>query len=210
MMFFPTRKSFTIIELLVVVTVIAILAAIAVPNFLEAQTRAKVSRVRADLRSVATGVELYLLDNNRYPAYHYGQNRQYFMGGTVDNAFNPTNLPENLRSPSVTTPIAYLTTFPLDPFYNRQVGKFGDAWTDHAQYMYVNWMVSAEKGVFTQANADVQLQISGVWRLTSAGPDASRFETPGDAYGTVYDPTNGTVSLGGVHRYQNDPSGSRE
>ncbi|MEO8376090.1 MAG: prepilin-type N-terminal cleavage/methylation domain-containing protein [Candidatus Sumerlaeota bacterium] len=64
------RSGFTLIELLIVVAIIAILAAIAVPNFLEAQTRAKVSRVKADMRSVATAVESYRVDYNRlFPTY---------------------------------------------------------------------------------------------------------------------------------------------
>ena len=59
--------GFTLIELLIVVAIIAILAAIAVPNFLEAQTRAKVSRVKADMRSMATALEAYVIDYNSFP-----------------------------------------------------------------------------------------------------------------------------------------------
>ena len=61
------RKAFTLIELLIVVAIIAILAAIAVPNFLEAQTRSKVSRMKADQRTIATGIESYAVDNNHFP-----------------------------------------------------------------------------------------------------------------------------------------------
>jgi len=61
------RHAFTLLDRLIVVAIIAILAAIAVPNFLEAQTRAKVSRVQSDLRSVATALEAYRIDSNRYP-----------------------------------------------------------------------------------------------------------------------------------------------
>ena len=60
-------KAFTLIELLIVVAIIAILAAIAVPNFLEAQTRAKISRTVSDMRSIATAVEAYIIDNNNVP-----------------------------------------------------------------------------------------------------------------------------------------------
>jgi prepilin-type N-terminal cleavage/methylation domain-containing protein len=61
------KKGFTLIELLIVVAIIAILAAIAVPNFLEAQVRSKVSRVQADQRSMATALASYYVDNNGYP-----------------------------------------------------------------------------------------------------------------------------------------------
>src|SRR5512137_50625 len=60
------RVGFTLIELLIVVAIIAILAAIAVPNFLEAQVRSKVSRVKSDMRTMAGALEVYRLDNNRY------------------------------------------------------------------------------------------------------------------------------------------------
>ena len=61
------KKAFTLIELLIVVAIIAILAAIAVPNFLEAQVRAKVSRVKADERSLTNAIEMYRVDWNIYP-----------------------------------------------------------------------------------------------------------------------------------------------
>nr|HQH74561.1 prepilin-type N-terminal cleavage/methylation domain-containing protein [bacterium] len=61
-----TSLGFTLIELLIVVAIIGILAAIAVPNFMNARIRANIARVRADQKSISTALELYHMDNNCY------------------------------------------------------------------------------------------------------------------------------------------------
>ena len=60
-------KGFTLIELLIVVAIIGIIAAIAVPNLLNAIQRGKQKRTMGDIRTLATAVESYSIDNNQYP-----------------------------------------------------------------------------------------------------------------------------------------------
>ena len=59
-------KGFTLIELLIVVAIIGIIAAIAIPNLLNAINRGRQKRTMADMRSVGTACEEYNIDNNRY------------------------------------------------------------------------------------------------------------------------------------------------
>jgi len=59
--------GFTLIELLIVVAIIGIIAAIAIPNLLNAIDRGKQKRTMADIRSVGTAVESYSIDNSLYP-----------------------------------------------------------------------------------------------------------------------------------------------
>ena len=51
--------GFTLIELLIVIAIILILIAIALPNFLEAQARARLARVKGDMRGLITAVEAF-------------------------------------------------------------------------------------------------------------------------------------------------------
>ena len=73
-----SNKGFTLIELLIVVAIIAILAAIAIPNFLQAQVRAKVSRAKAEMRTAGTALESYFVDNNEYPVNGLQPGREWF------------------------------------------------------------------------------------------------------------------------------------
>jgi len=61
------RRGFTLIELMVVIAIIIILAAIAIPNYLTMTARAKKSRVASDFAGLATALETYRTDWNTYP-----------------------------------------------------------------------------------------------------------------------------------------------
>jgi len=208
------RRGFTLIELLIVVAIIAILAAIAVPNFLEAQVRAKYARVVSDFRSIAVGIESYAVDINDYPRN---------FGTHVPP--RPTDLYWSVP-PDLSTPVAYLSsaTF-VDPF---ALYKENDPLVRVSNYSYHRVLSTGERdrlpweywppdestdGPGCNVGA---LRKYGQWRLISIGPDriyivADYSQYPLDVIfqmiETLYDPTNGTVSWGNIIRTQISPTG---
>jgi len=76
------ESGFTLIELLIVIAIIGILAAIAIPNLLNAVQRGKQKRTMSDMRALATAVEAYAVDNNTYPPA--GCNPGIFTNGTYN------------------------------------------------------------------------------------------------------------------------------
>lgn len=203
------RKAFTLIELLIVIAIIAILALIAVPNFLEAQTRAKVSRVMADLRTAATALEAYAVDWGAYPIPQLGSgSSQHSRSGFI-------------RVTPLSTPVAYLTTTNLkDPFSNllayNEYGKMAGGEADrYCTFHYINIRAYGE-----EQTTHERAQFSE-WGLISLGPDYVKGPNPDQTtawlsdYGKeveakksanfttwTYDASNGTVSSGDIFRFQ--------
>ena len=70
---FRTRNAFTLIELLIVVAIIGILAAIAIPNFTNAQIRAKIAHSKSELRAYKSIQQQYLMDQNEIPPHYDGK-----------------------------------------------------------------------------------------------------------------------------------------
>ncbi|CAN5288226.1 hypothetical protein BH09SUM1_BH09SUM1_30680 [soil metagenome] len=200
----PRIRAFTLIELLIVVAIIAILAAIAVPNFLEAQVRAKVTRVASDFRNTATALEAYRIDNNDYPLYAIivtpgsalieDPARTY--GGSAFEHFS------RFPGPCITTPVAYMTTIPPDPF----AGKFAGPRPNVEDYSYKNCRQNfrvwgtAPVEVWMGPGGSKLLADWGEWRLSSGGPDLTHIDDI--KANIVYDPTNGTISRGDIVRSQ--------
>jgi prepilin-type N-terminal cleavage/methylation domain-containing protein len=200
----PT-KAFTLIELLIVVAIIAILAAIAVPNFLEAQTRSKVSRVLSDQRSIATAIHAYTVDTNHYP-----------MGILKLRAEVPTytyNFQDQFvrwRLKELTTPVSYITALPETPFQTSGYVISGVIKT--ITYNPGSEYDTATTSIGDWYNFDGLVQAGaryGVtkWHLRDAGPD--RIFNNNDLGNTTrtnknflpYDPTNGTLSVGDIWKF---------
>ena len=192
------RKGFTLIELLIVVAIIAILAAIAIPNFLAAQTRAKVARVKTDMATLATGIEAYHIDENCYPLYgRILSDDSYQYPGIQNDMYDKTEF----ISVAITTPIAYITSIPQDPFANLLSSQRPEI----RQYEYLNLIQHvANFGASPPAFATQLIYPQwGQWRMVGAGPDGDRGVDIKN--NIVYDPTNGTVSNGDVVRCQLRP-----
>ena len=193
-------KAFTLIELLIVVAIIAILAAIAVPNFLEAQVRSKIARVKNDQRTLATALESYTVDYNRPPLSFWPY---YNLREQVAPDWR------HICYKQLTTPVAYITSFLTDPFNTFKSQQ--DPREESKYYYYVDFY---PEGNAYQASVYLDIQSKSFkWSVYSVGPQSLESNNMPwiedmlgalvpieSSLGNVYDSTNGTRSAGKIFR----------
>jgi len=80
-----TRRGFTLVEIMIVVAIIALLASIAVPNFLRARKRSQATKIMEDLRQLDSANDEYAIENNKTSGMNpnFTDLRAYLKTGTV-------------------------------------------------------------------------------------------------------------------------------
>ncbi len=190
------KNAFSLVELLVVVAVISLLAAIALPNFHSARVRAETARVQSDFGALANALEMYAQEHKRYP-----------VSWTRKWQFQIT--PCSQRLFSLTTPTAYIAALPPDPFaeekilnafYEEEVIDGVNTIAAYDTYAYWDaWSAYMKPPIRVVWNCRL-----GEWRLLSLGPGPlARYERSQELHttNTPYAASNGLYSEGSIMRY---------
>lgn len=196
------KKAFTLIELLIVVAIIGILAAIAVPNFMNARIRANIARTDSDLRALAVAIQAYQVDTNQFPP-------------------NQSHLTVHLKA--LTTPVAYISNVSFQDIFKAQQGDTGNAYQSYLYFLYKSNPKEPSQSWIDQAGM-AQYSTDG-FALASWGPDRVQGSRVGNdptgqmlgppiewvyirsrqgadnVYGGVYAPSNGLLSGGDIGRW---------
>jgi prepilin-type N-terminal cleavage/methylation domain-containing protein len=216
MSFQKLRRGFTLIELLIVIAIILILISIALPNFLEAQARARMARVKGDLRSLLTAVEAFrtergvLLIDFWDDTTKESKERWIKKFGQVGrNPFYEYAFFEEVFYP-LTSPVKYMSKVPIDLYADpkRQTGLSGQE--KGAGYLYFDndpifpnlcdhFIDRFFPGHPLQIQSQTRPLSEGEYAILSVGPDGFLgVNQDGKERGMAFNPTNGTRSTGDI------------
>lgn len=171
---------------------VGILLSIAMPNFLNAQIRAKVSTASTEMRNLAASLESYYIDSNQYP---------FAAGGETWDAVvaEPDGVSAGYTPSSLTSPISYLSSLPDDPFIG--VEQIQDPGVPMS-YAY-RYATQPQQGWILVSNGpdqDVDIPAEDYVDPEKANCDIMKFLQQFGGEYVQYDPSNGTTSDGDIFR----------
>lgn len=184
--------AFTLIELLIVVAIIGILAAIAVPNFLNAQIRARIAGAEADMRNIGTAIESYRIDNNRAP--------RTYTEGCDNGGCQGAQMSRFARLTQLTTPVSYLSSIPEDKFNTTQLENQSSEFVNTYPYWEPGFADNFRNPNQLGRHFPSQASPNGLWALMSYGPDGD-FEAAQGSDLAPFAPSNGLNSNGDIMRF---------
>jgi prepilin-type N-terminal cleavage/methylation domain-containing protein len=193
----PHDKGFTLMEVAIIVVIVSILTAIAIPQFRTAEIKSKVSVVYGQLNVISNALEAYYTDNFAYPSTPYSEPS---VPDKAEDGNTSRTSYYTLRP--LTTPISYLARIPEDPFADNKIGATFD--DGYRRFGRVNAGYGYRHAKGSQfLTFPYYKEYDQDWVLSSVGPDRDY-----DIWGTgpdnlvFYDPTNGIDSNGDIVRLQ--------
>jgi len=216
-------RGFTLIELLIVIAIILILIAIALPNFIEARLRAQVTKARGEIHSIRTAFEMYHNDWKIYP-------RGCITGGNTSGSTQDICTQNwGFVAEILTTPIRYLK-HKYDDLFSIGYTVLGNVTTAQGGHNHVKYRTTKRKQYFEGYPSEQKGMIptkvkrdSLIWTnyegfnpqayknkqylISSLGPEHDEDCLPQNAFYNAgsyspgdefYSPTNGTISTGDI------------
>jgi len=218
------NRSFTLIELLIVVAIIGILATIAITNFLNAMIRSKIARSQSDMKALGIAIESFRADRNEMLVDDADEWSTEGLARLKRWGFcSPDNLDDTVRNQkcimaNLTFPISYISAIPTDPFF----AKIAHSDNPFAQFLAGTYYYCDNDPeingsdfliYYLHPNAGIPPEFhhlqEGQWALMGIGPNEITMEKEGlteeAVYffnnfmrGLPYDITNGLISRGDI------------